>query len=138
MLAPHAAALTRPGLACAFRRRCRPHWRSAMTVAKVIEVNASSEKSVEDAVRHGLKKTSETVKGIKGVWVNELTAVTNDTGDITEWRVTLRLPFAVGYGDISDAGLGEGAGSSVTLAPRPYPASPRYRQRTPPHSGHPR
>src|SRR3546814_7317859 len=96
MLAPHAAALTRPGLACALRRRCRPHWRSAMTVAKVIEVNASSEKSVEDAVRHGLKKTSETVKGIKGVWVNEIKAVTNDTGDITEWRVNLRITFVVG------------------------------------------
>ncbi len=66
-----------------------------MAVAKVIEVNASSEKSVEDAVRHGLKKTSETVKGIKGVWVNEVKAVTNDTGDITEWRVNLRITFVV-------------------------------------------
>src|SRR3546814_7212044 len=42
MLAPHAAALKRPGLACALRRRCRPHWRSAMTVAKVIEVDRKS------------------------------------------------------------------------------------------------
>src|SRR3546814_10474480 len=93
MLAPHAAALTRPGLACAFRRRCRPHWRSAMTVAKVIEVNTASENSAEDAVRHGLKKTSETVKGIKGVWVNEIKAVTNDTDAITEWRVELGITF---------------------------------------------
>src|SRR3546814_18055639 len=91
----HAAALTRPGLACAFRRRCRPHWRSAMTVAKVIEVNASSEKSVEDAVRHGLKKTSETVKGIKGVWMNEIKAVTKATGDITEGRVQRRVNLVV-------------------------------------------
>ena len=43
-----------------------------MSVAKIIEVNASSKTSVEDAVRHGLKKTSETVKGIKGAWVNEI------------------------------------------------------------------
>src|SRR3546814_18868361 len=80
MLAPHAAALTRPGLACAFRRRCRPHWRSAMTVAKVIAVNASSDNSVKDDVRHGLKHTSETAQGIKGVWGNQVTASPHHTG----------------------------------------------------------
>lgn len=66
-----------------------------MSVAKVIEVNASSTKSMEDAVRHGLKKTSETVKGIKGVWVNEIKAVTSDDGEVTEWRVNLRISFVV-------------------------------------------
>jgi flavin-binding protein dodecin len=66
-----------------------------MAVAKVIEVNASSTTSVEDAVRHGLKRTSETVKGIKGVWVNEIKAETNDRGEITEWRVNLRITFVV-------------------------------------------
>jgi flavin-binding protein dodecin len=66
-----------------------------MSVAKVIEVNASSTKSMEDAVRHGLKKTAETVKGIKGVWVSEIKAVTDDAGEITEWRVNLRITFVV-------------------------------------------
>ena len=66
-----------------------------MSVAKVIEVNASSKVSVEDAVKHGLKKTSETVKGIKGVWVNEIKAVTDDAGNVTEWRVNMRVSFVV-------------------------------------------
>lgn len=66
-----------------------------MSVAKVIEVNASSKTSMEDAVKHGIKKTSETVKGIKGAWVNEIKCVTNDTGDIIEWRVNLRISFVV-------------------------------------------
>src|SRR3546814_4334985 len=84
-----------------------------MTVAKVIEVNASSEKSVEDAVRHGLKKTSETVKGIKGVWVNEIKAVNNDTGDITEWRGNKRITFVVGEHHLSNAGIGDRVGVRV-------------------------
>src|SRR3546814_19571450 len=120
MLAPHAAALTRPGLACAFRRRCRPHWRSAMTVAKVIEVHASSEKSVEDAVRHGLKKTSVTVKGIKGVWVNEIKAVTNDTGEITAWRANPSITLSRGQRDPSHSRNGDGEGSGARIRPRPY------------------
>ena len=66
-----------------------------MSIAKIIEVNASSKTSVEDAVKVGLKKTAETVKGIKGAWVNEIKVVTDDSGNITEWRVNLRITFVV-------------------------------------------
>lgn len=66
-----------------------------MSVAKIIEVNASSKTSVEDAVKAGLSKTAETVKGIKGAWVNEIKVVTDDGGNITEWRVNLRISFVV-------------------------------------------
>ncbi len=66
-----------------------------MTVAKVIEVSASSKTSVEDAVRTGLKKVAGTVKGIQGAWVNETKAVTDGEGNITEWRVNMRVTFLV-------------------------------------------
>ncbi|WP_340570123.1 dodecin family protein [Stenotrophomonas sp. G106K1] len=66
-----------------------------MSVAKVIEINASSPKSVEDAVRSGLKKVSGTVKGIQGAWINETKVVTDSNGEITEWRVNLRITFLV-------------------------------------------
>ncbi|CAH0225611.1 dodecin family protein [Stenotrophomonas lactitubi] len=66
-----------------------------MSVAKVIEINASSPKSVEDAVRSGLKKVSGTVKDIQGAWINETKVVTDGNGEITEWRVNLRITFLV-------------------------------------------
>lgn len=66
-----------------------------MPIAKIIEVNASSPTSVEDAVKVGLKKTAETVKGIKGAWVNEIKVVADDAGNIAEWRVNLRITFLV-------------------------------------------
>ena len=66
-----------------------------MSVAKIIEVNAASKTSMEDAVKVGLKKTSETVKNIKGAWVNEIKVVTDDGGNVTEWRVNLRITFVV-------------------------------------------
>ena len=46
-----------------------------MSVAKVIEINASSKTSVEDAVRSGLKKVAESVKNIQGAWINETKVV---------------------------------------------------------------
>ncbi|MFA5683682.1 MAG: dodecin family protein [Lysobacteraceae bacterium] len=66
-----------------------------MTVAKIIEINASSPTSIEDAVRHGLSKAAESVKNIKGAWVNETKVVTDDKGNISEWRVNLRVSFIV-------------------------------------------
>ena len=35
-----------------------------MSVAKIIELNAASKTSMEDAVRHGLQKCAESVKNI--------------------------------------------------------------------------
>lgn len=66
-----------------------------MSVAKIIELNASSKTGVEDAVRSGLKKASESIKNIQGAWVNEIKVVTNANGDITEWRVNMRVTFVV-------------------------------------------
>jgi len=66
-----------------------------MSVAKVIELNASSPKSMEDAVQTGLNKCAESVKGIKGAWVNEIKVVTDDAGKVQEWRVSLRVSFVV-------------------------------------------
>ena len=66
-----------------------------MAVAKVIELNASSTTSMEDAVKHGLKKCAESVKNIKGAWVNGVKVVTDNDGNVQEWRVNLRVSFVV-------------------------------------------
>lgn len=66
-----------------------------MSVAKVIELNASSKTSMEDAVKHGLKRCAESVKNIKGAWVNEIKVVTDEGGNVLEWRVNLRISFVV-------------------------------------------
>lgn len=66
-----------------------------MSVAKVIEISASSPVSVEDAVKRGLAKMAETVKNIQGAWINETKVITSPSGEITEWRVNMRVSFIV-------------------------------------------
>lgn len=66
-----------------------------MSVAKIIELNAASKVGLEDAVKTGLKKCSESVKNIQGAWVNDIKAVTSPDGTVTEWRVNLRVTFVV-------------------------------------------
>lgn len=65
------------------------------TVTKVIEVSSSSGSSMEDAVQSGLSKVAETVKNVKGAWVNDIKVLTADDGRITEWRVNMRVNFLV-------------------------------------------
>lgn len=64
-------------------------------VAKVIEVSAASEKSMEDAVRNGLHKVAASVSGIQGAWIGETKVRTDPEGRIIEWRVVMRVSFLV-------------------------------------------
>lgn len=66
-----------------------------MSIAKVIELGASSATGIEDAVKTGLTQCAETVRSIQGAWVNESKVVTDDDGSIREWRVNLRISFLV-------------------------------------------
>ncbi|MGO1001757.1 dodecin family protein [Lysobacter sp. CA196] len=66
-----------------------------MAVAKVIELNTSSSIGIEDAVKTGLAKCAESVKNIQGAWVNDVKVVTDGSGNITEWRVNLKVTFVV-------------------------------------------
>jgi len=65
-----------------------------MSVAKVIEVTASSPESFEDAVRVGIEKSGESLRNIRGAWVSEQKVDVAD-GEITAYRVTLRITFVL-------------------------------------------
>jgi len=65
-----------------------------MSVAKHVEITASSSKSFEDAVRNGIKKTAKSVDSVEGAWVKEQKVVVNGD-DVTEYRVTMKVTFIV-------------------------------------------
>ncbi len=65
-----------------------------MSVAKVIEIFSTSEKGFEDAVQQGILKASESVKNIRGAWVNEQ-KVDVENGRIVRYRVNLRVTFVL-------------------------------------------
>ncbi len=65
-----------------------------MAVVKVIEVMAESTKSWEDATRLAVRKASKTVKGISSAWVQDQSVTVVD-GEVTKYRVSLKLSFAI-------------------------------------------
>lgn len=65
-----------------------------MSVAKVIEVTASSSKGFEDAIQQGIARVSKTVEQVSGAWVQEQKVVVTD-GKVTEYRVNMKVTFVV-------------------------------------------
>ena len=65
-----------------------------MSVAKVVELTASSPTSFDDAVKNGIEKAAETLRNIQGAWVSEQKVDVED-GKIAAFRVTLRITFLV-------------------------------------------
>ncbi len=65
-----------------------------MSVAKVTEIIASSEKSFEDAVNVGIKRACKTLKNVTSAWVQDQ-KVTINKGKIVEYRVNLKITFVL-------------------------------------------
>ena len=61
---------------------------------KVIEVIGISGKSFEDAVESAVSKAAESVSGITGVEVQNLSAKVKD-GAVVQYRANVKLAFAV-------------------------------------------
>jgi flavin-binding protein dodecin len=63
-----------------------------MSVAKVVEVSASSSKDFTDAIQAGIDRAADTVENIKSAWVNEM-SVTVENGKVKEYRVNMKVTF---------------------------------------------
>ena len=63
-----------------------------MAVARVTKITASSKKSFDDAILHGLERAAKTVRGITGLEIISQKAKI-DGGKISEYRVTMEVTF---------------------------------------------
>lgn len=71
-----------------------------MSVARVTEITSSSTVSFEDAIKKGIARADETLDQVRGAWVQEQKVVV-DGGQITEYRVNLKITFVLRDGDSS-------------------------------------
>lgn len=66
-----------------------------MSVAKVIEVSATSNTSFEDAINQGIARACDTIANVRGAWIKEQ-KVTVENGRITAYRVNMQVTFVLG------------------------------------------
>ena len=64
-----------------------------MSIASVSEIKATSTKSFDDAVKQGVKRATKTLRNVKSAWVENQDVRVGADGEITEYRVQLRITF---------------------------------------------
>lgn len=64
-------------------------------VVKVLELVGSSPNSFSDAVRNAVKIASQTIRNIRGVEVINSNADVGDNGEITLYKVNVKLAFLI-------------------------------------------
>jgi dodecin len=65
-----------------------------MSIVKVIEVIAGSDKSFDDAVNNALKEASKSVKNIKSIYVKEMKANV-ENNQIVSYGVNAKISFTI-------------------------------------------
>jgi hypothetical protein len=65
-----------------------------MSIAKVIEVIAESDKSWDEAAKNAIKEASKTVRNIKHLYVQDMQAVV-DKNKITKYRLNAKITFVI-------------------------------------------
>jgi flavin-binding protein dodecin len=65
-----------------------------MSVARVTEITATSEKSFQDAIEKGVARALETLTNVEGAWVQDQKVVIED-GKIVAYRVNMKVTFVL-------------------------------------------
>jgi flavin-binding protein dodecin len=66
-----------------------------MSVARVTEIKASSTKSFDDAIKMGIARSVKTLKNVKSAWVENQEVGVDEKGNISEYRVQLKVTFVL-------------------------------------------
>ncbi len=65
-----------------------------MSVARVTEISATSEQSFEDAIRQGIERATQTLRGVTSAWIKEQEVRIRD-GKATEYKVNMLITFVL-------------------------------------------
>lgn len=65
-----------------------------MSVARITEISSTSNQSFDDAVKQGIQRASQTLRGIRSAWIKEQT-VDIDNDRITSYRVNMLVTFVL-------------------------------------------
>ena len=64
------------------------------SVAKVIELIAESDKSWDDAAKNAIKEASKTIKNIRSIWMDNMSAEVKDN-KIVSYRANVKVTFVL-------------------------------------------
>ncbi|HJR81867.1 MAG TPA: dodecin family protein [Anaerolineales bacterium] len=66
-----------------------------MSIASISEIKASSTESFDDAIKQGVARAVKTLRNVKSAWVQNEEVQIDENGNITEYRVQLKVTFVL-------------------------------------------
>jgi dodecin len=97
-----------------------------MSVARVTELSAISDKSFEDAINQAVSRATKTLRGVEGCWVKDMNVMIED-GNITGYKVNVEITFVLEDAqggtsqDASDEAVAHTTGQDAPLTPGQEP-----------------
>ena len=69
------------------------------SVARVTEISSRSETSFEDAIKLGIERASQTLRGLRSAWIKEQEVTLDpNTGQVTGYEVVMKVTFVLEEG----------------------------------------
>lgn len=65
-----------------------------MSVARVIEISATSNQSFEDAIKQGIERANQTLRHVEGAWIKEQNVMVEE-GKIVGYKVNMQVTFVL-------------------------------------------
>lgn len=65
-----------------------------MSVARVVEISATSNQGFDDAMRQGLSRANKTLRNVKSAWIKDQT-IRLEGGAIVEYQVNMLVTFVL-------------------------------------------
>jgi flavin-binding protein dodecin len=69
-----------------------------MSVARVIELSATSEQGFEEAINEGIQRATSTIRNVESAWVKDMNVEIQDNR-VTVYRVNLSITFVLEEGE---------------------------------------
>jgi dodecin len=69
-----------------------------MTVARVTELSATSDQSIEDAVNLAVERATQTLRNVESAWVKDQNVLI-ENNNITGYKVNLAITFVLEEGE---------------------------------------
>jgi dodecin len=76
----------------------RDEGHSRSTVARVIELSATSEESFEDAVNQGVERATSTLRNVESVWLKDMNVLI-ENNEIAAYKVNMAVTFVLEEGE---------------------------------------
>ena len=64
-----------------------------MSISRTTEIKSSSTTSFDDAMKKGIARAQKTLKNVRGVWIENQEILLDAAGNITEYRVQMKVTF---------------------------------------------